>query len=95
MEFTTQLWAAFSNNPTHREKQHTPDPREGVGTSWTPREQIVNGIVTLHDASFQRTLICWVMTCVDVLSQDYNSEANLFGFTPAPIPFDRNPSVGW
>jgi len=23
MEFTTQLWAAFSNNPTHREDQHT------------------------------------------------------------------------
>jgi len=86
MEFTTQLWAAFSNNPNHREKQHTPNPREGVGTSWTPREQIVNGIVTLRDASFQRTLICWVMTCVDALSQDYNSEAKSLWFHPRPDP---------
>jgi len=64
MEFTTQLWAAFSNNPT-REKANT-----------YPRcaRVLLYGIVTLLDTSFQRIY----PPCASVRDdpfQDYNSEA--------------------
>ncbi len=51
-------------------------------TNWA-----MNGIVTLHDASFQRTLT-QVDLWVDAIFQDYNSEVNSW-LTAHTTPFDR------
>jgi len=60
MEFTTQLWAAISNNPTRGKKNKKINffiflkINTFKKKKWHFFFQVMNGIVTLHDTFFQR-----------------------------------------